>query len=120
MKRTTLLLLIPALFFCASIQAQETFAVGSNYSDSSDQNQLSQKKNVVRLYPNPSMGKLSVTALTTKPLHFYIFDLEGTLVFQAVLNNRERKNIDNLKKGTYLYDVFETDVSIEEGKIIVK
>lgn len=78
------------------------------------------KKVSIRLYPNPSYGKISVSAVTSKPLHFYIFDLEGTLVYQAVLNNKNPKNIENLKKGTYLYDVFEKDESIEEGKIIVK
>jgi hypothetical protein len=77
-------------------------------------------RTVVKLYPNPSYGKLSVSASTSSTLHFYIFDLEGTLVYQAVLNNKERKTIENLKKGTYLYDVFEKDESVEEGKIIVK
>lgn len=78
------------------------------------------KKTIVKLYPNPSYGKLSVSAITSSPLHFYIFDMEGTLVYQAVLNNKERKTIENLKKGTYLYDVFEKDESIEEGKIFIK
>lgn len=77
-------------------------------------------KIAVKIYPNPSYGKISVSANTSSVLHFYIFDLEGTLVYQAVLNNKERKTIENLKKGTYLYDVFEKDESIEEGKIIVK
>ena len=77
-------------------------------------------KSVVRLYPNPSYGKVSVSANTSSILHFYIFDLEGTLVFQAVLNNKEKRTVDHLKKGTYLYDVFENDESIEEGKIIIK
>lgn len=78
------------------------------------------KKVAVKLYPNPSYGKITVSANANSPLHFYIFDLEGTLVYQTVLNNKERKTIDQLRKGTYLYDVFEKDESIEEGKIIVK
>ena len=49
-----------------------------------------------------------------------IFDLDGTMVYQAVLKNKEQKKIDNLPKGTYTYDVFQNDESIEEGKIIVK
>ena len=77
-------------------------------------------KNAVRIYPNPSYGKLSVSAVTSSTLHFYIFDLEGTLVFQTVLNNKDRRVIDKLKRGSYLYDVFENDESIEEGKIIIK
>jgi len=78
------------------------------------------KKTVVRLYPNPSAGKLSLSASTTETLHFYIFDLEGTLVYQTVLRNKDKRSIEDLKKGTYLYDVFEKDQSIEEGKIIIK
>jgi hypothetical protein len=65
------------------------------------------KKSVVKIYPNPS-------------LHFYIFDLEGTMIYQTILTNKQKKNIDNLRKGTYLYNVFEKDESVEEGKIIVK
>jgi hypothetical protein len=91
-----------------------------NISDSSARNENDSKKNAVRLYPNPSYGKISVSVNTSEPLHFYIFDLEGTLIYQTVLNNKDRKNIENLKKGTYMYDVFEKDQSIEEGKIIVK
>src|SRR5690242_13811508 len=64
------------------------------------------KKSSIKIYPNPSYGKISVSAITSTPLHFYIFDLEGTLVYQVVLNNKDRKNIESLKKGTYTYDVF--------------
>ena len=78
------------------------------------------KRTAIKIYPNPSYGKLSVSAITSSSLHFYVFDLEGTLVFQAVLQNKERSTIENLKKGTYAYDVFEKDESIESGKIIIK
>lgn len=96
-------------------------SVGSIHSESSEQAKASPvKKTLIKLYPNPSYGKLSVTASTTEVLHFYIFDLEGTLVYQAVLKNKDRKIIEGLAKGTYIYDVFEKDESIEEGKIIIK
>jgi hypothetical protein len=36
------------------------------------------------------------------------------------LNNRDRRVVDNLKRGSYMYNVFENDESIEEGKIIIK
>lgn len=90
----------------------------SNVPERTDE--TSNKKVSIKLYPNPSYGKICVRAITFEPLHFYIFDLDGTLVYQTVLNNKDKKNIENLKKGTYLYDVFERDESIEEGKIIVK
>lgn len=95
----------------------------ANNTISSDTLELKTKpggKVTIRIYPNPTFGRFCVSTSTALPLHFYIFDLEGTLVYQAVLSGREKKVIEHLKKGTYLYDVFENDESIEEGRIIVK
>jgi hypothetical protein len=102
--------------------AQKDFESTSNTvpTDSNLKTKSVKGKTVVRLYPNPSYGKVSVSANTSSSLHFYVFDMEGTLVFQAVLNNKTKKTINHLEKGTYLYDVFEKDESIEEGKIIIK
>ncbi|HEV7620409.1 MAG TPA: T9SS type A sorting domain-containing protein [Flavisolibacter sp.] len=81
----------------------------------------SSKHEAIKLYPNPSYdGKISISTNRTDTLHFYIFDLEGTLINQTVLTNKAQKTITDLNKGTYIYDVFEKDESIEEGKIIVK
>jgi len=116
-------LLFVGLFLFGSLNlfAQKNFENTNNIiSVDSSGTKSAYERTAVRLYPNPSYGKLSVSANTSSILHFYIFDLEGTLVYQAVLTNKERKTIENLKKGTYLYDVFEKDESIEEGKIIIK
>ncbi|HVG40239.1 MAG TPA: T9SS type A sorting domain-containing protein [Chitinophagaceae bacterium] len=80
------------------------------------------KKSRVRLYPNPtSDGNLSIFSNTSSDkIHFYVFDLEGTMVHQLMIKNKQRHKIKNLKKGTYVYDVFVNDTSIEQGKIIVK
>ncbi|HWJ28546.1 MAG TPA: T9SS type A sorting domain-containing protein [Flavisolibacter sp.] len=79
------------------------------------------KKNVVVLNPNPSYGgTINVSTNIEDSVHFYVFDLEGTLMYQATLSKKEKKSINNLKKGTYMYDVFQNDESIEEGKIFVK
>jgi hypothetical protein len=108
------------LSFSASPR-RDSKIISNNLSDSPEiKKKVRVKKNVVKIYPNPSFGKISITANTTLPLHFYIFDLEGTLIYQTVLKNKDKRNLDNLKKGTYMYDVFENDESIEEGKIIVK
>lgn len=105
-----------------NVFAQKDFQNTSNSisDDSSLKIKSMQGRSVVKLYPNPSYGKVSVSANSSSSLHFYIFDLEGTLVYQAVLNNKEKKTIEHLKKGTYMYDVFEKDESVEEGKIIIK
>lgn len=116
------LLFVCFLSLCSlNLVAQNGFRNASNIiSIDSPAIKQTLSKTVIKIYPNPSYGKLSVSASTSSPLHFYIFDMEGTLVYQAVLNDKERKVIDSLKKGTYLYDVFEKDESIEEGKIIIK
>jgi hypothetical protein len=105
-----------------SVSAQSNLKNASNIIsvDPIIKNKSALGKNAVKLYPNPSYGKLSVSNNTSSIVHFYIFDMEGTLVYQAVLNNKEVKTIENLKKGTYLYDVFQKDESIEDGKIIFK
>ena len=79
------------------------------------------KKTNVRLSPNPtSTGKIKVSSNVNEELHFYVFDLEGTLLHRITLDGKEEKTITNLKKGTYMYDVFKNDESIEQGKIIAK
>ena len=94
---------------------------GTIFSDSLELKKLIIRKDAIKLSPNPSYdGKVSVVSNVAETLHFYIFDLEGTLIYQAVLSNKEGKTIDKLNKGTYMYDVFENDESIEEGKILVK
>ena len=79
------------------------------------------RKETIKLYPNPSYdGNITISTTLADTLHFYIFDLEGTLINQTILTNKEKKTVSNLNKGTYMYDVFEKDESIEEGKLIVK
>jgi hypothetical protein len=117
-----LLLAFSLLLSCGLLaQSRISDQTGNTSSETPETvKQSANRKVLIKLYPNPSYGKVSVTATTSEPLHFYIFDLDGTLIYQAVLNNKEKKNVENLKKGTYLYDVFLNDESIEEGKIIVK
>lgn len=58
--------------------------------------------------------------LGDQPLEFFIFDLEGTLIHQTILQPKERKTIKDLKKGVYLYDLFIKDEGIERGKITIQ
>ena len=79
------------------------------------------KKDAVRLYPNPSSdGKVTVMANAGQTLHFYVFDLEGTLLHQLILKDKEKQTIHNLKKGTYVYDAFLNDEGIDHGSIVVR
>ena len=79
------------------------------------------KKEAIRLHPNPSTnGRITVSSNLTETLHFYVFDLEGTLLHQIVLKDKQKKTIENLDKGIYVYDAFLNDEGIVHGNIIVK
>jgi hypothetical protein len=93
----------------------------NSFSDSIYIHSHTIKRNTVRLYPNPtSDGVVTISSITNEALFFYVFDVEGTLIRQVELKAREEKKITGLGKGTYSYDVFQNDESIEQGKIIVK
>ena len=75
----------------------------------------------VKLSPNPTFdGEINLTCNTNENLFFYLFDMEGTMLYRFQLRGKESKLISKLKKGIYSYDIFENDISIEQGKIIVK
>ena len=103
------------------VKTKNSFSVQNNFSHASDDGKGGKKKSTIKLYPNPTPnGVITVNSTINEPLHFYVFDLEGTLLHRIILRGKEQKTITNLKKGTYMYDVFKNDESIEQGKIIVK
>jgi hypothetical protein len=79
------------------------------------------KKAAIKLYPNPSTnGTVRIVSNTPGNINFYIFELDGTLLHQAVIGEKRKHTVTNLKKGVYTYDVFYNDEGIEHGKLIVK
>jgi|SRR5215218_292405 len=85
------------------------------------ENVVAKKKAAIKLYPNPSPdGTVRVISNTAGTLNFYIFDIDGTLLHQAVIQEKQKHVITNLKKGIYTYDAFYNDEGIEHGKLIVK
>jgi len=101
------------------LKTNKSFLVQDNFYDSSNADKVTVKYKV-RLRPNPSpTGTVIINSTSNEPLHFYVFDLEGTLLHRLVLKPKEQRTITNLEKGTYTYDVFKNDESIEQGKIIV-
>ena len=121
MNRILLPVIFSVLYFSFTAKPEENTNTGNHLTDSVlVVKEPRFKKAVVKIYPNPSFGKINISTNNAGILHFYIFDLEGTMIYQTTLNNKEKKNIQNLRKGTYLYNVFEKDESVEEGKIIVK
>jgi O-acetyl-ADP-ribose deacetylase (regulator of RNase III) len=117
MKRSIAALLLLPLFCLAQMRSGGSATAG-NLSDTAGREL---EKEIVKIYPNPTHnGTVQVVTQASGRLHFYIFDLEGTLVHQSVLKTKQKETVRNLKKGVYMYDVFRNDISIVHGKIIVK
>lgn len=79
-------------------------------------------KDIIIIDPNPSNGLVHVknTSENIREVQFYVFDLDGVMIENLKLISNERKKISELSKGTYIYEVFNKDESIERGKIIVE
>jgi len=79
-------------------------------------------RDIINIDPNPSHGLVHVenTSKEIKEVQFYVFDLDGVMIENLRLVTNERKKINELNKGTYLYEVFNKDESIERGKIVVE
>jgi len=106
---------------CFLARSQATNDAFSFSSTTESKKVWASKNNVINIYPNPSTtGEVSINSKTDQLLHFYIFDLEGTLIYQVVLKTKDKKAVTNLNKGTYMYNVFVNDESIEEGKLIIR
>jgi hypothetical protein len=121
MKNKLILTALLFVFFSAANAQASNYAYSLNSTNESKARNSDKKNNTVSISPNPSYtGDISVTSKSEQELHFYIFDLEGTLIYQTVLKTKEKKAINSLNKGTYMYNVFANDESIEEGKLIIK
>jgi hypothetical protein len=80
-----------------------------------------EKPIAVRLYPNPSYdGNITISSNHGQPLTFYVFDVDGKMIFQTTLLPKQKQTIYGLKKGTYMYNVQNKDENIDGGKIIIK
>jgi hypothetical protein len=80
-----------------------------------------QVKKIVRLSPNPSFdGNVVIESFVPDAISFYLFDKDANLIRQVNLKGNSRFAIQDLQKGSYMYDVFLSEESIENGNIQVK
>ena len=76
----------------------------------------------VRMYPNATHEVLFFTASgeENKVYQLFLFDVEGKLVKQTVVHNRQTGFLSKFVKGNYVYEVFSNDERIEDGNIVIK
>jgi lipopolysaccharide export LptBFGC system permease protein LptF len=80
------------------------------------------KKYKIRLYPNANQQVLffSASGEEGKIYQFFLFDMDGRLVKQANIKNKQTTVINQLDRGVYLFEVFTDDERIETGKVTVR
>ena len=79
------------------------------------------KKYKIRLYPDAKHQVLffSANGDEQKVYQLYMFDMEGKLVNQTSIRNRETTVLTNISEGNYLFEVFSNDQRIVNGKMTV-
>ena len=121
---------IPALFTIVLLSAGATASTGCPLSvptHSTDtilvQKQVISKKHGIKLYPNAEQDVLFFSVQRgseEKVYQLFLFDVSGDLVKQANIKGKQTTVIDNIEKGTYLFEVFNEDVRIENGRVIIR
>jgi hypothetical protein len=82
----------------------------------------SSKKIKVRLYPDARQQVLffSANGEDGKVYQLFLFDMDGRLVSQTNIRNRETTVLTNITEGNFLFEVFTDDERIENGQVTVR
>lgn len=75
----------------------------------------------VALYPDAEQKVLffNVRGFSGKVYQLFVFDMQGKIVKQAEIRNKQTTLIKDIEKGTYIFEVFSNDDRIGEGQIAV-
>ena len=83
---------------------------------------LVSKKNKIRLFPDAKQQVLffSANGEDGKVYQLYLFDMDGRLVNQTRIRNRETTVLTNISEGNFLFEVFTDDERIENGSLTIR
>ena len=114
------------ILFCVLIAVSAKVKSESAVKPLSDtiliQRQQISRKHGIRLYPDAGHHVLFFGAkgIYGRAYQLYIFDVEGKLVKQVNIKNKQTTVLENIEKGDYLFEVFSDDERIENGQVIVR
>lgn len=84
---------------------------------------LAQEAEAVRLFPNPSNGVFTVSALTSLPVNskFEVYNLLGQQIFsQSIYEGDNQVNLNRIAVGVYFFNVRDGLSNVAEGKFIIQ
>lgn len=76
----------------------------------------------VRIYPDAFNKDMHVVAKENenKEIDFFVFDTQGTLLYNYKMMNKDHFKISGLARGTYVYRVFNGDIETAAGKFDIR
>ena len=80
------------------------------------------KKYKIKLYPDVRQQVLffSANGEEGKVYQLFLFDMDGRLVSQTRIRNRETTVLTNISEGNFLFEIFTDDERIENGQLTVR
>jgi hypothetical protein len=76
----------------------------------------------VKIYPDAIRREMHVVAKENdgKEIDFFVFDLQGTLLYNYRMKSKDHNKISGLKRGTYVYRVFCGDDETATGRFEIR
>jgi len=115
--------LVAALLIFTSAQMPVRAESGCTGRDSILVNKLlTSKKYKIKIYPGATQEVLFFNASGEdgKVYQFFLFDVEGNMVKQTQIRNKQTTILTNFNKGCYTFEVFSDDEHIENGTLTIK
>lgn len=76
----------------------------------------------VKIYPDAIRREMHVVAKENdgKEIDFFVFDLQGTLLYNYRMKSKDHNKISGLKRGAYVYRVFCGDDETATGRFEIR
>ena len=76
----------------------------------------------VKIYPDAFNKDMHVVAKENenKEIDFFVFDTQGTLLYNYKMMNKDHFKISGLARGMYVYRVFNGDIETAAGKFDIR
>ena len=126
LKRIFIALALPATFLMLCNTASANFRFSPGATAVRDTIFISKaqtsRKHRIKMYSNAEHTVLFFSAAGERGrvYQLYVFDLDGRLMKQTQIRNRETTVLTNIVKGNYTFEVFSDDERIENGQLIIK
>jgi len=120
-RRTAYLAAVLLIFISAQLSVRAE-AVCSGKDSILVNKLLTSKKYKIKIYPGATQEVLFFNASGEdgKVYQFFLFDVEGNMVKQTQIRNKQTTILTNFNKGCYTFEVFSDDEHIENGTLTIK